>query len=232
VSFKERMEPLDELFTLFFLFSPIVIGIATSFKMDLRLLWFPMIMFFIWTLYIYWYRGKYQLYEEEELSLIERARGLTYFFSFVATFILNSFVVFYPTWENRLIVIVLVGFSLFVVMVAIPRTFFFKQTNLFNEKQKMTLYKILSLVTSVSIYFSMTVAIINSIMYQHLGFLADIIVLGFLSLPVIFIYQREKKSRKLANDLAISLKDTRWMGRYLGQKKREERKQKRKKTRK
>jgi len=226
MSFKERMEPLDKLFTLFFLFSPIVIGIATSFGMDLRLLWFPMIMFFVWTLYIYWYRGKYQLYVEEELSLIERARGLTYFFGFVATFVLNSFLVFYPTLENQLIVIVLVGFSLLFVTLTVPRTFFLKQTSLFNRQQKMILHEILFLVGSVSIYYSMAVATINLVIIQGLGFLADAVVLFSLSTLTIFIYQRERKSRKLANELALSLKETNWMGRFIGLGKREKRRRK------
>lgn len=228
MSFRERIEPLDKLFTLFFLFSPIVIGIATSFGMDLRLLWFPMIMFFVWTLYIYWYRGTYQLYEEEELSLIERVRGLTYFFGFVATFVLNSYLVFYPTLENQLIVIVLVGFSLLFVTLTVPRTFFLKQTSLFNWQQKMILHEILFLVGSVSIYYSMTVATINLVITQGLGSLVDAIALVSLSVLTIFIYQRERKSRKLAHELAISLKETNWIGRFIGQEKRDKRKRRRK----
>lgn len=213
------------------MFSPIVIGIATSLGMDLKLLWIPMIMFFVWALYIYQYRGNYQLYKEKELSLIERARGLMFFFSSIVTFILNGFVVFHPTWQNRVIVIVSVGISLKIIEIGIPRAFFSEQTALFNNQQKRTFRRVLSLVGSVSIYYSTMVAVINLLMYQNVNLLTNIVALSILSFPIIVIYRRERKSRKFAESLAISLKDTRWLRRYEGQRKRKERKLKKGKKR-
>jgi hypothetical protein len=230
MSFKEKIEPLDKLFTLFFLFSPIVIGIATSFGMDLRLLWFPMIAFMVWTLYIYWYRGKYVLFEQEELSLIERVRGLMYFFGLVATFVLNGFVVFYPTSQNQIIVIVLVGWSLWLIEKIIPRTFFSKQTRWFNRQQEQSLQDVLSNVGSVAIFYSMIVSLLNYILiYLRLELIANLVLLTILSFLILIVYQSEAHSRKLAKALAISLKEDGWMRRYLGQRKIEERRRRKKK---
>jgi hypothetical protein len=225
------MESLDKLFTMVFLCSPVIIGLVISFGVDPRLVYFNGLLFLVWAIYIYGYRGVYQLQEQRELSFIERARGVSYVFSFIVTFILNGFLVFYPSTVNSLVVIVLVGVSLTAVVAIIPKAFFSKQVTLFKKEQKIMFYKVLSLTGSVSIYYSMTVAMLGSLIYQKLGSLIDILGLAVFSMPLVFIYQRERKSRELAGNLANSLKDTSWMQCCLRQKKIELRKQRKKKAR-
>ena len=232
ISFEKKMGSLDKLFTSLFLFSPVVCQLAISLGVDPRLVWFNVLMFFLWTVYIYWYRGVYQFQEEKELSFIERARGVSYFVSFIPTFILNGFVVFYPSTVNRLVVIVLVGISLIIIEGVVPRTVFSKQTSLFKKEQRIRFRKVLSLTGSVSIYFSAVVASISLLGFENTGSNAVIwFGLGVIFLlPLIFIYQRETKSRELAENLAESLKDTGWLQLFLRQKRIDLRKQRKKKT--
>lgn len=219
MSFEKRMESLDKLFTMFFIFSPVVIGLVISFGIDPRLVYFNGLLFLVWAIYIYGYRGVYQLQDQRELSFIERARGVTYVFSFIVTFILNGFLAFYPSIVNSLVVVVLVGVSLTALVIIIPKVFFSKQTTLFKKEQNTMFYKVLSLTGSVSIYYSTIVAILGSLIYQKLGFPIDMLGLSVFSIPLVFIYQRERKSRELASNLANSLKDTSWMKSYLRQEK-------------
>jgi len=233
MSLKERMEPLDRLFTLFFIFSPIVIGIFTSFGLDVRLLWVPMGALFFWALYVYQYRAVYQFSYSEELSLIERMRGLSFFFTFPILAILYAITIFSSfgsNWVNK-VVLGLVGATCsFIIDLSIPKTFFAKQTTLFRKSEKIKLSNVLTATANVTIYFCFAFMLINSAIPEGATFVIVMIILvtpfGFLA------YRYEKKSRKLANDLATSLKKTKWIEHYLGQKKRERRRQIIKKKRK
>jgi len=216
--FGEKIKPLDELFTLLYLFSPVVSGIIASLGLDLRLLWLPLVAFLFWTLYIYAYRAKYQLQDEEELSLVERARGLTYFFGLVATFTGNTCLFFFNTsLSNMVIAVILTLVLLFLIEQTVPRTFFKKQTALFTRDQRRMFSDALYNADNVSYYFSAIVVSLNSAIlgsfpwnvYYALLFAPLGITLGILA------YIQERKSRKLARNLAISLKGTRWLKHYL-----------------
>jgi hypothetical protein len=99
------------------------------------------------------------------------------------------------------------------------------------NQQKETFRRVLSLVGSVSIYYSTMVAMFNLLMYQNVGLLTNIVALSILSFPITVVYRRERQSRRLAEKLAISLEDTRWLRRYEGQRKRKERRLKKARAR-
>jgi len=63
MKFKDKIKPLDDLFTSFFMFAPIVPIMVVAFGLDHRLLWFHYFMFLAWVIYIYWYRACMQLME-------------------------------------------------------------------------------------------------------------------------------------------------------------------------
>ena len=222
MSLKEIMEPLDRLFTLFFVFSPIVIGIFTSFGLDVRLLWLPMVTLFVWALYIYQYRAVYQLSYNQELSIIERMRGLSFFFTFPILAVVYVISNYDSSWEKNVILGIVGATCSFIIDLSIPRTFFEKQTALFRKSEKIRLSDVLTATANVTVYFCFATMVINSAILE--GTTVALVVLLLLTPFGFLAYRYEKKSRKLANDLAISLKATKWMQRYLSQKRRKKRK--------
>jgi len=221
--FKEKIKPLDELFTLFYLFSPIVSGIVASLGLDLRLLWVPMVAFLLWTLYIYGYRAKYQLQDKVELSLIERARGIVYFFDLVVAISFNSIFFFTSfSFEYKIAIGIFMLFLMFLLEWVIPRAFFQRQTSPFNKAQRELFRKILYLAGNVAFYYSSIVMAFNSMIlspgsqnnfYTGIGILlGDLIVVP----PLAFILRRqERESRRLAKNLSVSMKATKWLNKYL-----------------
>lgn len=226
MSFEERMDPLNKLFLMISMFSPVVVGIATSFGLDPRFLWFPMLVFLSWSIYIYWYRGVYQLREEKERSLVERIRGISYVFCFVATFVLNGFLILYieSDLENTPIVgiavIVVTSLLLIIITIGIPKTFFLKQTTLFNKSQMESLHRILKEVGVASIYVSFLIFFNNVTIVLKSFFPFDILLTllmsGFFCAK---IYFAERNSRMTSQELSLSLKKTRWLRMFLSSKK-------------
>lgn len=218
MSYEAKIKPLDDLFTLFYIFSPVASAMLVSFGVDSRLLHFPLIMFLLWTIYVYFYRAKYQLHDQQELGLIERARGLTYFFGLVASLVGVSFAFYLPGFVNNLVIIVLTVAFLFLIEQTVPRTFFKKQTATFTKDQKKKFTEVLFFADNVSYYFSVIIVVINSTLFNLISlatfflFVPGCIVLSFL------FYRQERKSRKLARNLAISLRGTKWVRKYTGKK--------------
>lgn len=223
--FEEKIKPLDELFTYFYLFSPITYGVVASLGMDLKLLWLPLITFMLWTLYIYAYRAKYQLQDEVELSMIERARGLMYFFGLVITFSSNS-VAYLTTFllEYKLLTGLFMILLLFLLEWFIPRTFFQKQTQLFNKTQKRLFGEVLFFAGNVALYYSIIVMTFNSLilLLNSWDIIAVVLPLNLIVVLVfaLFLYRQERKSRRLAKNLAALLKGTKWLKKYLDKKRR------------
>jgi len=229
MKFKDKIKPLDDLFTSFFMFAPIVPIMVVAFGLDHRLLWFPYFMFLAWVVYIYWYRAKYVLQDYDELAMVERVRGLTYFFCLIVTLLFNSYVVFFPTPENRILTIVSVGFILGAIELIVPLAFFSRQTELFNKEQKKTLYKTLALASAVSIYYSMMIASVNQVLFESFFVNPNLPAMIILSLMIfvvgiVFAYPREKGSRRYAEKLAASLEETEWKKQYTTTKERKRRK--------
>jgi membrane protein implicated in regulation of membrane protease activity len=229
VRFKDKIKPLDDLFISLFLFAPIVPIMAAAFGLEQKLIWFPYAMFLAWVIYIYGYRARYVLQDYDELSMIERARGVTYFFCLIITILLNSYVVFFPTPENRIVIIVSVGIILAAIEIIVPRVFFSRQTELFSKDQKKIFNRTLALASAVCIYYSMTIATVNQAFFEFLSVNPSISALIVISIIVvlvgsIFIYPREKDSRQNAERLATSLGETEWLKRYTTAKERKRRK--------
>jgi small-conductance mechanosensitive channel len=232
LSFKEKIKPLDELFALLYLFSPIVSGIVVSFGIDSRLLWLPLGIFLLWTLYIYAYRAKYQLQDEEERSLIERARGLCYFFGMVVSLAINS-VIFFTSlrFEHKLIIGILAVVLLILIEEILPKAFFEKQVRLFTKDQKTMLWRSLFHANSVALYFSNVVLTFDLLIPQLSSWTAKpfaelmsglmlvfVVAIGVSSLFAFLAYRQERESRRLAQNLAVSLKSTKWLKHYLEKK--------------
>lgn len=214
--YEAKIKPLDELFELFYLFSPIVSGMLVVLGVDSRLLILPLVMFLLWTLYIYAYRAKYQLQDEKELSLIERARGITYFFGLVASLAGVSCLFYFPGLANHLITVVLILVCLILIEHTVPWAFFSKQIALFTKDQRKKFTEVLYFADSVSYYFSgivvfVDLALLNFIPWTVFIFLACIVL-------TILSYRQERKSRRLARNLAISLRGTKWLKKYQGKK--------------
>jgi hypothetical protein len=217
MGFKERMDPLDKLFTLFFVFSPIVIGIFTSFGLDVRLLWIPMIVLFVWALYIYQYRAVYVFSDDYEFSLIERVRGLAYFLNFPVLSILHGIALF-TSFADLLARGVIFGTAGAICSIAInfsiPRAFFGRITLSFRESEKRKLSDILWETSSVASYFSLSTIIINSAI---LSANTVVVILSILvAVPFgVFAYRCERKSRRITKDLSTSLHKNKRIQQFL-----------------
>lgn len=214
MNYEAKIKPLDELFVLFYLFSPVVSGMLVSLGVDSRVLWFPLIIFLLWTLYIYLYRAKYQLQDEKELSLIERARGITYFFGLIASFVGIGCIFYFPELASKLITLVLVMTCLFLIEQTVPRTFFSRQTALFTKDQKAEFKKVLYSADNVSYNFSIIVVVINVALLNFISWGFVIFWVPICIVSTILAYRQESKSRKLAKNLAISLQGTKWLKKY------------------
>lgn len=231
---QESMKPLEDLFGYLFLFLGVILEIVLAIGLgiaNLLIFSIPFVGFVFWTLlYVYGYRAKVRFQDEIELFFIETARAYTYFFTLGITIFLNVFVVFVPTFLNRILVIVAVGISLNLLIFLIPRIFFLKQTSFFNNNQKVTFNKVLSYVGSVSIYYSMSLAVLDSIIVEliiqepyEFSLSTLLLFLIIFSIPTLLILDRERKSRKYAEILSASLKETKWSKQYEMERIREER---------
>jgi len=126
--------------------------------------------------------------------------------------------------EKTLIVgpAVVVGTSLLLIIVTIgiPKTFFLKQTTLFNRSQMVSLYHILEEVGVSSIYFSFLIFVNNVKIvlksYFPFDILLTLVASAFFSAK---IYFAERKSRTISQELSLSLKKTRWLRMFLSSKK-------------
>jgi hypothetical protein len=227
MSFKQIMEPLDRLFTLFFVFSPIVIGIFTSFGLDVRLLWVPMGVLFFWALYIYQYRAVYQLSHNKELSLIERMRGLFFFFTFPVLAIITAIggLSSFSSLPHRIVLGIVAVFLSLLTELMITRAFFEKETALFDKSQEKKLRDVISATFNVVLCFTLATITVNSVITEN--FLVALIMPVLISPLSVIAYHYEKKSRRLAVDLAISLEASRWLNRLrYSEKKRRKRMEK------
>jgi hypothetical protein len=174
-----------------------------------------MTVFFLWTLYVYFYRGTYKFAKEEERSFVERARGMDYFFSLIITFVIYTFGNFYTSLESQIVEAIIGVAFLEIVDTALPRTFFSEQRVFFSKEEIEIFRKTLRLVGDVSVYFGFVVIFVNFLLYRSFGLLANIFGLMLVSPFFILVYRREVKSRGLADELAGSLQKTSWLKHFL-----------------
>lgn len=239
MSVKDTMKPLEDYLGYLFLFVGMILEIVLGLGLgivNLVVFSIPLISFVLWVLlYIYGYRAKVKFQDDIEHVFIETARAYVYFFSLSIALILNTFLIFNNTPNVRIIVIVSVGVILSLLEILIPRTFFRTQTSFFDKNQTELFYKLLSRVGSVSIYYSMTVAIFDSLFveivqkpYVFNPLFLFAAIAGF-AIPVFLIYWRESSSRRYSERLATSLKETNWSKKYEREKRLEKRRIQKKK---
>lgn len=209
------MDPLDKLFLFFFTFTSMLGTILASYCFNLRLLWTPLVFFMIWGVYIYYYRGVYQLSHIPELSIIERGRGLSFFFCLSVSLALHVPVFLNPTFANLLIGAIGTSSLSIIVILSIPKTFLAKQTALFNEKQKWNLNYILQTTVMISIFLSIGVLVLDFLLLDMEIQSLSLYTFFYFAVIGILTYRWEKASRKLSGDLAMSLKKSRWHQRFL-----------------
>lgn len=226
---QKKLEPLEGFFERLFLFAGIVLTVVVAFSFgtaNLIVFSIPVIAFFLWTyVFIFGYRAKFKFQSEYELSFVETARAYCYFCCLVPATILNGFVIFFPSPLNAVLIIFLVALFLHLVEWVLPRTVFSDYLVHFDQQQKKQFSRLISSVGNVSIYYSMSVVVTDSIVVALLSQKYILNVSGLLMLlavyviPIYFIFSREQASRKLARTLAGSLRDTRLRNRYESKRK-------------
>lgn len=201
------------------LLSPPISGLALALGANPIVFWFSALMFMVWIIYIYGFRAIYQFSEKQELSFVERARGLSYIFDFIITFSLNGLAVFSSSIIFMVSVIPAVALLLNLIEIGIPKSVFFQQVNLFNEKQKSDFHEVLSNTGGFAIYYSFLVSSVGLLIYEKANFLLALVAVVPFWFFAQTAYKRERKSRTYAESLVESLKKTRWLRRYSNQKK-------------
>lgn len=166
----------------------------------------------------------------EELSIIERARGLTYVFGFIVTFILNILAFYYRDFITIIIVLICVPAFSKIIVYGIPKTFLLDYTQEFNKDQKKVLKSSLDYSAMVCMWFSWMLILANFFIFYNADIILKITPLLFLSIFAYSIYKREIKSRKDAEKLSQSLIKTSWLSKFEKQMKIKETKAKRRIT--
>ena len=222
MQFKEKLKPLDDLFSKFFVFSPILSAFLLALGISYEVLFIPLVTFIAWTIYIYYYRANYLYQDVKELAFLERVRGFTYFFGLVTTFISSGLLYSFRELTNQIVIGTIMLIVLFILDWFVPKFFFSKQTLFFRKDQRIKLGTMVFKANSAALYFSFIISSLNIAITQSVIIelsLTSIIILIAVALavnsPFVFLtYYEEKRSRKLSFDLAISLKQSKWVKKY------------------
>lgn len=235
MSIRDKMHPIDDFLSYLFLLLTLVVEIVLSLGFgftDVLVFTIPLVGFVLWVLlYIYGYRAKILFRDDDELFFIENARTVIYFFTLLVAIILNTVLVFTPGVELRIpLMIGVSGFLLFIEVI-IPKAFFRTEMSLFNETQNELFIKLLSRVGSVSIYFSMFIAVSDQIILEIVkkpfvtNILYFVVAIPTIGVLVFLVYWRENSSRKYAIELADSLEATNWKTKFEREKRLEQRRE-------
>lgn len=222
MQFKEKLKPLDDLFGKFFVFSPILSALLVALGVSYIAVFIPLVTFLAWTIYIYYYRARYLFQDSKELALLERVRGFAYFFGLVTTFISSGLLYSFRELTNQIVIGAIMLIILFILDWFVPKFFFSPQTLFFRKDQRTKLGKMVFKVNSAAIYFSSIVSTLNIAFTTYITTEISIIgsvlffavMLGAISPFAFLTYYEEKRSRKLSFDLAISLKQSKWVKKY------------------
>jgi hypothetical protein len=220
----KKIESLDEFFGYLLWFAGIIVEIllaASYVTSNLLLFSIPVVAFLAWTvLIVYGYRAKMKFRNRYEMRFLETARAYAYFFCLAFTMTANSLEVFYQSIIVTPIVVVAVGIGLNLILAIPIRSLFSEQIAFFEKEQKTQFTKILSYVASASIYYSLAVAVFDSIIFEFLktssfpNASAILVLSAIYLIPAYAIYDREHRSRKLEEVLAASLQKTRVKHKY------------------
>jgi hypothetical protein len=177
-------------------------------------------------------RAKMKFRNRYEMRFLETARAYAYFFCLAFTMTANSLGVFYQSIIVTPIVVVTMGIGLNLILAIPIRSLFSEQIALFEKEQKVQFTRIVDYVARASIYYSVAVAVFDSVIFEFLKTSSfpnafAILVPSAIYLTLAYaIYDREHRSRKLEEVLAASFQKTRLKNKYeikLKRKKKRER---------
>lgn len=213
-----RASALDNLLLAVFGFSLVVPTIVQSYDLDTRLVWLPTGFYAFWILFKAYLNPKYFLSDSPERAMIERIGGWYYVFSLAITLVGNYILlgILPRTTETYFLGVSGVAFMNMLILVFLPRRLFRKEIIYMNKKQEMDVYKILRETGSASIFLSIIVLILNLEFMGSTKFSIENAILTLSIVFILFIYSffRDKKSSKLAHELAISLINSGWYKNY------------------
>ena len=238
LSLRNRIEALDELFGYLLWFAGVIVEIllAASFvTSNLLLFAIPIVAFLLWAVLIVWaFRARFKFRNRYEMRFLETARAYAYFVCLAFTMTANSIEVFYQSAIVTPVIVMAVGIGLNLIIGALVSSLFSDQVALFEKEQKAQFKKILSFVGSATIYYSLAVAVFDFLVFGFLrtnfrpGILEIVIMSTIYLIPAYLTYDRENRSRKLQESLAISLRETRLKNKYeVKQKQKKKRKEER-----
>lgn len=191
-------------------------SIVGAFDLDVRLVWGPVIFYAAWIIFKTVLPTIILSYPQR--SIIERIRSWSYVFSLAVTFFTNYLllVILPRTFQVFIGGVVAVGLMLRLVIVFVPRTFFKKEIMYMSKKQELEIYEILKDTGSASIFFSMGILILSVEFVDLEEFSVPKTVVTLAIAMALFTYAvyRERRSVKLARELADSLINSGWYKRY------------------
>lgn len=212
----KSIDRLDKLLLFLVGASFTVPSIAGSFGLDPRLVWGPVISYAAWIVFRAVLPTIILSYPQR--SIVERMRGWFYLFSLAVTFFINflMLVILPRTFEVFFVGVATVGFILMLIVAFIPRTFFRKEIVYMSKEQERRIYKILKEAGSASIFFAIGILLLSMEFVGLEEFSLPSTVMSLTTVLALFVYAvyRERKSSKLARELADSLINSAWFERY------------------
>lgn len=211
--FPKRVERLDNFLLVIVVISLTVPEIAKSYGLDEKLMWFPIIFYTVWIIYKAY---KSTNPDCRERAIIEKMRAWSYLFSLGVTFIVNYLMMYIlPRTFTVFIVGVTIASSILVVIVKfLPENLFRREIISMNDSQLKEIRGILIETGSASIFFSISILILNLLSSPEssiLNIILDIIP-SFILFGIGLL--RERKSSNLARELSISLINSGWYRKY------------------
>ena len=214
--FPTTIEYLDKIFITITGASLAIPAIATAYDLDTKLVWIPIIFYFILMIYEAF---RYSLiFKYPELAIIERMKTWAYLFSLGVTLIGNFFLInILPKTFNFFIAgIIIVPLLLALIVKYLPSRLFRREIIYMNANQEKDVSKILIETGSASIFFSISVLLVNISSQKLIESSIGILIINFGISLLLFVtgYIRERRSSNLTKELAISLINSGWYKKY------------------
>jgi hypothetical protein len=210
----ESIRRYDTILTSLVLFSMTLPTIFNQLDFPFKgiIIWIPIISFFLWMLFKIF--GYTLITNYPEMFFIERARAWCYFLFLMVTFPINFllFIVIPKTYIS-LIGAFFISILLKLIYKKIMRKLFYPEILPMNPKQDILLDKMFVESGSASIMYSISVLSFAMVVVFFFESSFNDSLINFILSLILFIYAvyREKRSKAYANDLAISLINSRWV---------------------
>jgi len=214
--FPKTIENLDKFLLTITGASLAVPSVATAYNLDTRLVWIPIIFYFIMMITK---ALRYSLiFQYPELAIIERMKTWAYLFylgiTLIGNFILINFLL--TSFNFIIIAVIIVPSILRLIVKYLPRKLFRREIIHMNENQERDINKILIETGSASIFFSVSVLSVNiNLLDLQESSVPNILFSFALSLTLFIVgYIRERKSSILTKAFANSLINSGWYKKY------------------